>query len=227
VTQFGQVHTEILPISEAWSQHRVMRLERYLQWRLSGSIVEERPELDEDETQEDEGIYQELMLRYIVSYSHFMDEELFRCGFSELLHCEDLKDPLLLAGTLSLFENRKGMRHLLREVMKHEGIQVYIGKDLEKVHDGAAETTLISAPYHIGKKSVGAVALLGPNRINYRDWIETLANFTQEVSKKLTDAVYKHQISYRMPDLSTRYLPNQERLWIEDSSKTLLLEDKT
>lgn len=226
VTQFGQVQTEILPVSGSWSQHRVMRLERYLRWRLSGSAVDDSPKVEEEEAKEDERIYQELMLRYIVSYSTFNDEELFRCGFSELLHSEDLKDPALLAGTLSLFENRKGMRHLLRDTMKHNRLQVWVGQDLAHVHEGGLNATLIGAPYSIGNKNVGAVALLGPNRIDYRDWMETLTHFTQEISKKLTEAVYKYQISYRMPDLSVRYLPNQERLWIEDYSKTVLLEDK-
>ncbi len=225
VTYFGEVVTEIMNFEDRLlTQHGLLRLERYFEWRLTGG--DDPPVMEEDEEQFAKELYQELMLRYIVRYANFNDEEIYRCGFSQLLQSGDFEESTLLAGALGLFENGRVMKHLLKEAMKQKWIKIWVGSDLPSLDDQPLPASLLAIPYRIGPKIVGAFAVLGPLRLPYHDWIRELIEVEHAISEKLTELVYRQKISYRMPSADEHYLPTEERLWIEDSSKTYLLEDK-
>ena len=216
VTQFGEVFTEILPLRAKLSEHAIQRIEHYFDWRLRGSPdgesrIEGREVAD--------GFYQELMLRYIVRQTSFVGEELFRCGLSELLKYAEFQDPLLLSNGLGLFENGKKMRHLLKEAMIHNGLKIWLGTELDLMQEGLEGGALVAIPYRIGSKPVGAFALLVPLIFDFRALFEVLFPFVERVSEVLTETVYLNRLSYRMPSESAR-------MFLEDSSRKVLLEDK-
>jgi len=216
VTQFGEVFTEILPLKGKLSEHALQRMERYFDWRLRGSPIGEE-EIDGREVAEN--FYQELMLRYIVRQNSFVGEEIFRCGLSELLKYSEFQDPQLLSNGLGLFENGKKMRHLLREAITHNGLKIWMGDELDLIQEGLEGGALVAIPYRIGSKPVGAFALLVPLIFDFRNLFEVLFPFVERVSEVLTEAVYLNRLSYRMPTESAR-------MFLEDSSRRVLIEDK-
>jgi transcriptional regulator of heat shock response len=189
ITQFGQVLTELFPLSEKLSRHAELRMENYFAWRLRG--MDEEPE-EFDELPLAEHFYRELMLRYMVRYAKVSHDEIIRSGFSNLLYSDDFKDTATLASTLSLFESPKALRHVLREAGKKTGqLSVWVGEEL------APEATLVALPYKIGPRCVGAVALLGQYRSPYNQWIETLYPFVDLLTKNLTFNIYQHGLTFR------------------------------
>ncbi len=128
VTDFGQILTEVLPIHDKLSAFSCKRMESYLQWRVKGSAKPEN--LTEEEEKYAQEIYNEVMVRYIVRYSNFSDEDVFRTGFSQLLAYPEFSDPIALTTGLSLFENSDHMRLLLNDCVRDGGLRYWIGKDL-------------------------------------------------------------------------------------------------
>ena len=221
VTDFGLIHTVSLHSEEKLTQFSAKRLEAYFQWRLTGH---DKPDtLDENEEQLGQEFYNEVMLRHIVSYSNFPEEDVYRTGFSRLLNYpEYIDDTQRLGRTLSLFENTQSMRLLLRECASLNQVKYWIGDDLPKHGEESVDAAFVTTPYRIHQTPVGAVGVLGPSRIPYDYLFAVMRRFADYVSETLTSSVYKFHISYRQPQAQTLYLPEEERLLIEQSTKKLL-----
>lgn len=222
ITDFGVVQTEILRLSEKLSSFAIKRIESYFHWRLTG--LSEPENLEPEEKAIGQTFYNELMLRYIVRYSNFVDEDIYRTGFSHLLTYADFQDTKLLAGGLSLFENVHGMRLLLKECIALDRLKFWIGDDLDQ-HVAHANCSILTIPYYINHKPVGAVGIMGPTRLPYRVLFTALRLFSECVSETLTRNIYKFKISFRQPEVDKLYLQKEEHKLI-GQSRLILLEDK-
>lgn len=223
ITDFGVIQTEVLQLQEKLTTFAVKRIESYFHWRLTGI---NRPEnLEPEEEAIGQNFYNELMLRYIVGYSNFVGEEVYRTGFSNLLAYPDFQDIKLLAGSLSLFENMHGMRLLLKECLAMDRLRIWIGNDLDN-YANDTNCAVITIPYYINHKPVGAVGIMGPMRLPYRSLYATLNQFSDGVSKTITRNIYKFKISYRQPEAGNPFLQKEENMLI-GKSRLFLLEDKS
>lgn len=222
ITDFGIIQTEVLHLSEKLSSFAIKRIESYFHWRLTG--IEQPKSLTAEEEAIGQRFYNELMLRYIVGYSSFIDEDLYRTGFSHLLNHSDFQDKGLLASGFSLFENVRSMRLLLKECMALKHLKFWIGDDLDH-YISNAQCAVIAIPYYINHKPVGALGLLGSTRLPYRLLFDLLRLFSEAVSEVLTRTIYKFKISFRQPEAGKVYLQKEEYTLI-DQSRLILLEDK-
>ena len=194
ITDFGQVLTEILPAKKL-SAFAVKRIESYLMWRIRGSA---QPQLQGDEEKVAQKLYSEIVVRYMVRYSNFSEEEVFRTGFSRLLNYPEFSDPVALSSGLSLFENSAHMRLLLSDCMRENKLCYWVGSDLAP-YAAASECSVLAIPYRIGETRVGAIGLLGASRMPYRTLFGALQFFSDEMTKVLTKSLVKFKLSFRQP----------------------------
>ncbi len=221
ITDFGVVQTELININRKLSAFAVKRIESYFHWRLTGH---DKPEnFDKEEEEVAQKIYNELMIRYIVNYSNFIDTELYRTGFSRLLAYSDFLDATVLASSLGLFENVHSMRRLAKECCKVNHLKYWIGDDLAPYSISVPNCTVIAIPYYINQNIVGAVGLLGPTRMPYRELFGIVHNFSLSISEALTRNIYKFKIAYRQPHAGTHAL-QQEEYRLVNQSRLMLLE---
>lgn len=223
MTDFGEIRTEMLYTEQKLGIIASKRLEAYFNWRLTG---QNKPDnLTHSEEESAQKLYNELMVRYIVGYSKLNEEEVYRTGFSSLLAYPEFQDPETLANSLSLFENTHGMRLLLKECSKFDKLKFWIGSDLTNYsprtnHDNSA----IAIPYYVNNKPVGSVGLFGPLRLPYRSLFNILRQFSEQISKVLTDSLYKFKITLRHPPLHA--IDNKQPQLLIHVDRPLL-EDKT
>jgi len=217
VTDFGVIKTEVLRTPKSLSNFSLKRIEGYFYWRLTGHDKPE--ELTEEEEFLAQEFYNEMIVRYIVGYSNFSDEEIFRTGFSQLLTYPDFNDVAALANSLALFENPHSMRLLLRECSKANALKFWIGDDLASYSTVHPNCSVIAVPYHISHKAVGAFGVLGPLRMPYRQLFGILRRFSEIISEALTKSVYKFEITYRQPQRQSYRLEKSERILLEDKSQ--------
>lgn len=223
ITDFGLIKTEILQTQNKLSSFTTKRIESYFHWRLTG--INKPDQLDPEEEMLAQSFYNELMIRYIVGYTNFIDEEIYRTGFSKLLHYPDFQDATILSSSLSLFENAHSMRLILRECVALDKLKFWVGDDLKSYSTTVPNCSVVSIPYHIGRNPVGAIGILGPTRIPYRILFNYLRSFSESVSEVLTKNVYKYKITFRQPQKSSAYLEKDKHQMI-GLSQTMLLEDK-
>jgi heat-inducible transcriptional repressor len=220
VTDFGQILTEVLPIKQKLSSFACKRIEAHLNFRIKGGEPPENLAVEEELLSKT--LYNEIMVRYIVRYSNFSDEDVFRTGFSQLLAYPEFSDPLALTTGLSLFENLSHMRLLLNDCVRDGRLRFWIGKDLAPYASAAQGCSVIAIPYRIGQIKAGAVGILGPCRMPYRKLFALLNAFSECISKSLTKSLIKFKLSFRQPRTSSPYLAPEERAIVDKTTYRLL-----
>lgn len=222
ITDFGLIHTELLHIDRKLSGFTLKRLEAYFNFRQTGI---EKPQIDPEEEALAAQLYKELLLRHIVSHTHFSTTDLSQAGFSKLLNYPDFNEASALASGLSLFENKQMLRSLLTNTCNKGQLCCWVADDLHTFAPEASSCSVITIPYRIHHTIGGAIGILGPNRIPYRELYGQLEQIAQTISDSLTKSIYKYKISFRNPKPSDPQV-NQDFLGSLDQSQYLLLEDK-
>lgn len=222
ITDFGQIFTEVMTTEHKLSTFALKRLENHFLWRLKGQKLDPPP-LFEEEEQLAQTLYNEIMIRYIVRYSNFSDEEVHRTGFSRLLaYPEFSEDPIALTTGLSLFENLSHLRRLLSECTAKRGISLWVGKELSPHAETASTCSALAIPYTINGIPCGAIGVLGPLRIPYRSLFGILQLFAENMSHALTKTFYKFKLSFRQAHASTPYLKHEEQRIVGQTTLQLL-----
>lgn len=225
ITDFGIIQTEVLTVKKKLTTFNTKRIESYFQARLSGQLHPTTTLLDPEEEKIAQQFYNELMIRHLVSYTNFSNEYLYTTGFAKMLHNPDFHDVKMMAASLSLFENQQSLRHLIQHCCSHAKLSLWIGNDLASVGCQESPCTIIAVPYRIHQQVVGAIGLLGPQRIPYRENIAAIEAAAENLSNALTKIVYKFKITYRQPSYGPLPIEGQERKLLESMSMKLL-EDK-
>lgn len=205
LTNFGFVHTEVLYSPFKLSVHMLKRIENYCRFRLTqaghpGEIFPE--ELDRDELEIAHRFYQESVARYLVRYSHFREEDIYRSGFSKLLRYPEFQDAKALTSSLAIFENKIALHGIIRETMKMKDHQIHywIGEDLLPYLSTEMNCAVAAAAYSINQKRVGVIGIIGPKRMPYKEIFALLYEASESISSGLTSSLYKYRISYRTPN---------------------------
>lgn len=220
ITDFGLVRTESVFVDQEIDEDFLKKCESYFLWRLSKG---EQVLFDtESETKIAQRLYNELMVRHVVGYLNFPTEEIHRCGVSRLLAYPEFSDATAVVSSLSLLEDGEKMRSLLRTCCNNGELTYWIGDDLELEKTSGTASGAIAIPYQINQSIVGAVALLGPMRLPYQELFGLLRRFSELLTTKLTESVYKFKISYRQPSHGQR-----EQIASDHSEvRSILLEDQ-
>lgn len=222
VTDFGVVKTEVIHVEKKLSAFAIKRIEEYFQWRLTGLNPPEN--LIQEEEILAQKIYNELVVRYIVGYSNFSDDEIYRTGFSKLVAYPEFHDAAILASSLSLFENKHSMRLLLKDCSKHNTVKFWIGEDLIPYAALTPNCSILATPYRINTQAAGAIGILSSVRIPYGKIFSILNAFSQVISQTLTRNMYKFKIKYRQPQQQPLDL-NTAEIRLIKQTEPLLLED--
>ncbi len=225
LTSFGQVYTEVLHAPHKISAHSIARIESYFQSRLMNNETVLEP-LSQEEHELALRFYQETMARYLVTYANFSSEDVFRTGFSKLLRYPEFQEAESLASSLSLFENLTALRSLARDVQRAAKMKCWIGEDLFAFLTLKANCCLISAPYSIGNRCVGAIGIIGPMRVPYKQLFSLLDSVAKEVTQYLDKNLFKYKIDFRRPQNAGLELDFQTRKLLAGPKPLSLLEGK-
>lgn len=195
ITDFGLVRTETVYLDKEVDPSFLRTAEEYFLWRMNKG---EKPLFkNEQEAKSAQRIYNEIMVRHVVGYANYPEEDIIRTGLSKLLAYPEFNDAAALASSLSLLEDETQMRSILRKCCKESGMSLWIGNELVPFVKENAECTVIAIPYRINQAIAGGIALLGPMRLPYRNLFGLIQIFSDNLSKALTESLYKFKITFR------------------------------
>lgn len=205
VTDFGLIRTETIYVDRPIDAAFLSTCEQYFLWRLNKA--EKVPFANEAEKKLSQRIYNEVIVRHVVGYVNFPEEDIFRTGLSKLLSYAEFSDPTALASSLSLLEDKTQMRTMLRSCCQKGEMTSWIGEELDSYIPPGADCCVLAVPYRIHQNISGAIALLGPMRLPYRNVFGLLQLFAEHIENILTRSLYKFKITYRQPTaLSTKQI---------------------
>lgn len=217
ITDFGSIHTETLFAEKPIHTFGAKRIEAYFRARIFNLPKSEPLEAEEEKLALK--FYNEVMVRYLLSYSHFVEEEIFKTGFSKLLSYPEFHDPAALSHSLALFENHHSLRLLLKDTMRHNALKIWIGEDLLPFATDSQNLAILAVPYKINGRPAGALGLIGPSRLPYPRLIGLLQAFADSLSHMLTKNIYKFKISVREPSLSSFMMEGPQVKLLENKTK--------
>ncbi len=207
ITHFGLIRTETVYLEKEIDVPFLRTAEEYFLWRMNRG---EKPLFrQEAEAKMAQRIYNEIMVRHVVGYANFPEEDIFRTGLSKLLAYPEFNDAAALANSLSLLEDENQMRALLRECCKQNQMTCWIGDELCPFVPKDAECAILAIPYRINQTIAGAIALLGPIRLPYQNLFGLAQAFSEQISRALTESMYKHKITFRQPTGSVQQIEVQ------------------
>ncbi len=223
LTSFGQIYTETLSVLHKISTFSLKRIEEYFHSRLTG-LDQVESSLSSEELELALRFYKEIMARYIVNYVNFSREDVYRSGFSRLLRYLEFQEAENLTSSLSIFENETALRALVREAIKTKKSRVWVADDLFYFLTTQANCTVITAPYHIANKNVGAIGVIGPMRMPYKHNLALINAYASEISHYLEKNLYKHKITYRTPQQTGYEIGEESRKLLSAPQERGLLE---
>ncbi|ANH78293.1 heat-inducible transcriptional repressor HrcA [Candidatus Chlamydia sanziniae] len=225
-TEFGQIFTDTLWLPKTFETTSVRRIENFLQ-----NYIRKFPpsdSLSENEENVSMRLYNEIVVRYLNRYCNFSEEDLYQTGLSKLLRYEVFKDPDVLARGLSLFENQRHMCKLLDIGMRKDRLTAFIGNEISDIlNTPYLGCTVITIPYHMNQAPLGALGILGPVNLPYKEVFPTLKLFTNKIEETLTQSFYKFKLSFRRPCRSHCKLSDEQTLLARYSSIKLLPSKET
>ena len=204
ITNFGLIRTETVYLEREVDAQFLRAAEEYFLWRMNKG---EKPLFREEaEAKMAQRIYNEIMVRHVVGYANFPEEDILRTGLSRLLAYPEFNDAAALASSLALLEDENQMRVVLRDCCKQNQMACWIGNELCPFVPQEAECAVVAIPYRIHQTIAGAIALLGPMRLPYRNLFGLMQVFSEQISKALTESVYKYQITFRQPESRSKQI---------------------
>src|SRR5579864_8878909 len=94
-----------------------------------------------------------------------VERRLFAGGANNLLDQQEFRDLRKLRAILELMEEQRTLYALLQSSLESDGTRIAIGSELGNAD--MSECSVLTVPYKVGLRNVGAVGVLGPRRMQY------------------------------------------------------------
>jgi heat-inducible transcriptional repressor len=189
VTTDGRIENKLLGVDEAVDPHSLDRIHNYLNGLLSGLTLDEIRDRVERELGEDRNRYdRELGAALRLGQAAFAEPssaDVVVAGQSNLLDLDAASDRVRMDRTRDLLralEDKQLLIRLLDRTKGAEGIQVFLGA--ETAHNALLESSVVAMAYGSEERPIGALAVIGPIRMNYGK-VMSVVDFTADVVSEL------------------------------------------
>jgi heat-inducible transcriptional repressor len=193
VTTDGRIENKLLHLDLPVDELRLERVHNYLNELLSGLTLDEVRdrvvrELSEDKNRYDLEVSAALRLGHAAFVDRSRATDVVVAGQSNLLDLDGTNDRARMdrmRDLLRALEDKQLLIQLLDRTKGAEGIQVFLGA--ETAHAALADSSVVAMAYGAEERPIGALAVIGPLRMNYGKVI-SVVDFTADlVSQLLTE----------------------------------------
>jgi heat-inducible transcriptional repressor len=192
VTTDGALENKLVQVDFAVDPTRLERIHNYLGQLLGGLTLDEvrRKVLEEvgNEKNHYDGLVSEaLRLGQAALLDSQRPADVIVSGQANLLdpaHAQDPQQLVRMRALLQALEDKETLVRLLDRTLEGEGIQVFLGAETALGEVGGGDTSVVAMPYGPEERPLGAIAVIGPMRMNYGKVI-SVVDFTAELVTRL------------------------------------------
>lgn len=186
----GRIENRVVSVPEAIDGPRLERIHAYLNHLLAGLTLDDvrarvQRELGDDKHRYDELVATALRLGQQVVGAAEPKAGLVVTGQANLVDPETAGDRAGLdrmRELLRTLEDKSALLQLLDRTKQAEGIQVFLGADT--AHAALAESSVVAQSYGPDERPIGALAVIGPMRMNYGK-VMSVVDFTADVLSQM------------------------------------------
>ncbi len=107
-------------------------------------------------------------------------------GTANIVAEEGFERRETVRGLLEVLEEERDVLELLRRLVAESNVVVRIGT--ENRISALREASIVAAPYGRGSRALGAIAVLGPTRMHYRESISTVRSVAERLGRTIERA---------------------------------------
>ena len=187
VTTDGRIENKLLSIDDPIDERSLERIHNYLNQLLSGLTLDEVRErvvreLGEDKNRYDREVAAALRLGQ-AAFAEPARADVVVAGQSNLLDPDADRARLdRMRDLLRALEDKQLLIRLLDRTKGADGIQVFLGA--ETSHEALADSSVVAMAYGSEERPIGALAVIGPMRMNYGK-VMSIVDFTADVVSEL------------------------------------------
>lgn len=189
VTVDGRIENRIIMAPGVIDAARLERIHNFLNMTLSGLTLDEvrarvQRELGDEKHRYDEMIATALRLgeqAFAPAPGEGRSADVVISGQANLVDPEAAADKVRfdrMRELLRALEDRALLIQLLDRTKSAEGIQVFLGA--ETAHAALSESSVVAVPYGAEERPIGAIAVIGPMRMNYGK-VMSIVDFTADL----------------------------------------------
>jgi heat-inducible transcriptional repressor len=188
VTQSGLVQNKLIEIGEDLQPRDLEKITNYLNQTMNGLSIQEVRARIIAEMARDKALYDHLLRRaFMLSSAALVDEttgDVIIEGTSHFLEQPEFSDLPHMKRIVKTFEQKNILIDLLDRSLEAKGVQVVIGS--ETSYSELADCSLITAAYSGRRGTLGALGVIGPNRMPYSTIIP-IVDYTASLISRLLD----------------------------------------
>ncbi len=187
VTRTDIVLNKKVSISEILSQDELHKMSKFLTIELNGFSVNDVKCNVLKKLRKKNGPNSEYQIAVDIAelaLNSFDKQDVFVEGVQNILHIPEMNENNKLRSFLHLIENRDNLLTIMQKSIRQEGVQTYIGEEIED--ENASGCSLIASSYKIGNNNVGTLGIIGPTRMNYKKVLPLVDYASKIVSDILT-----------------------------------------
>jgi heat-inducible transcriptional repressor len=187
VTAEGRIENKLVQADIPIDVAQLERIHNYLNQLLEGLTIDEirdrvLRELGEEKNRYDAMVAQALRLSHAALERTEVSPEVIVSGAPNLLDPIRPENLIRMRSLLQTLEEKELLVRLLDRTMASDRIQVFLGAETD--YDALGDTAVVVAPYGPGDKPVGAIAVIGPTRMNYGK-VMSVVDFTADLVSEM------------------------------------------
>jgi len=167
VTRSGTVYSKILSLENRIPADYLQKISRYLNETLKGCDLREIRSRLEEESEGGEMVqYFPMIARTITANFDLVkgEEQLFTSGLDNLYTQVAQGQMERIKGLGNLFDTGDPIRSIFKKTLDLDGLVVLINGDRDNRLDNLS---IVTGSYKMGEKRIGAIGVIGPNRMDY------------------------------------------------------------
>jgi heat-inducible transcriptional repressor len=187
ISEDGTVKNNILKLEKEHSQQRLDEAADILNEKFCGLTVKKVREKLAYQLYREKAIYDELVENLFYLCKDILAPEsdtLSLNGLSGTSNLTDFASANQIKAILKAIEDKYFMLKLLQQISESKGTQVFVG--MENILPAMKELSMVISTYNNSKYAHGAIGIIGPTRMNYREMIPIVDDTAKALSRILS-----------------------------------------
>ena len=192
VAEGNLVKNQIIGLTEAIDDERILKLNLLLNTQLNGLTIEEINLGLIKKLKEQAGVHSSVVSEVLDAVAKVIevdDEEVpvYTSGATNIFKYPELADSSKASELISALEDKKELVEMIKDTVSDEentGIQVYIGS--ESPVQTMKDCSVVTASYDLGDGMKGTIGIIGPKRMDYENVVDNLKTLKVQL-----DSIFK------------------------------------
>jgi len=199
ISDLGIVTSSTIHVGHKLSYFNLRRIEKYLNARLRGpdfAAAFSEEYLDDREKEASERLYNEVVLKYLISGGGSGKRHVYLEGFSRVFEKKEMHNPEVACSAVRFFEDRSKLVEVLASCQRKDGVTVLVGGEIQPCTALGIELGLVAAPYKVNAIAAGSLGVVGSMRMRYSRIVPLVEHAAFFVSRKLSEMCGRARIDF-------------------------------